>query len=127
MWGQLSNSCRRDKNPSVTKALFLQHICREGRQLSRQHINPHLLVINLFSQGKGSSRRRLWRGGMRRQDIGDRPESPDQRELRERTYPTRPLGRPHLAAVGLPKDFPESLSWCWLELRAWLPSHRQSG
>lgn len=30
------------------KALFLQHICREGKQLSQQHINQHLLVINLF-------------------------------------------------------------------------------
>lgn len=60
------------------KALFLQHICREGKQLSQQHINQHLLVINLFSEGREKNTRLLWRGGMQRQDTGDRPEISDR-------------------------------------------------
>lgn len=59
------------------KALFLQHICREGKQLSQQHINQHLLVINLFPAKVG----RRARGSCGGEECGAGTSETDQRFL----------------------------------------------
>lgn len=54
---------------------------------------------------------------MRRRDIGDRTEISDRRELGERKYPARQLGRFHLAPVEQAEDLAKRSSCCRSELR----------